>query len=201
MASSSTAPDHRALMPGFPALQTPRLRLVELTLAHAAWYLAHFSRPEIVEGSGYPAPAGLDGAREELERFVIGPFEQRTGLRWGMVPIAAPDSMIGSIGFYQWRDEPEAAAVLGYDLAPEWWGRGLMSEAVEAVVDYGFEHMRLAFVEATVLVGNDRSCRTLERTGFVRVGVLPLHGQDEHGDRRDEYHYIRRAPATTGRAT
>ena len=150
--------------------------------------------PEIVAGTGWPAPEGLDGAREEIERYVTGLFDRRDGLRWGIVPLAAPASMIGTVGLFSWRDEPEPAAELGYDLAPAWWGRGLMAEAIGAAVDFGFERMGLARVEAMVLVGNDRSCRTLERTGFMRTGVLPLHGQDEHGAPHDEFHYVRRAP-------
>ena len=196
--SASSAPDRRALVPAFPELATPRLRLVELTTRDAEWYLAHFSRPEIVTGTGWPAPDDVDGAREEIERWVAGLFERREGLRWAMVPVEAPGSMVGTIGLFSWRDEPEPAAELGYDLAPEWWGRGLMAEAIEAVADFGFARMGLAYIEGMVLVGNDRSCRVLERTGFSRVGVLALHGEDEHGVPHDEYRYVRRAPAAAG---
>ena len=188
-----SAPDRRALVPVFPALETPRLRLVELTVDDAAWYLAHFSRPEIVAGTGWPAPDGLDGARDEIERWVTGLFERREGLRWGIALAEAPGTMVGTIGLFSWRDDPEPAAELGYDLAPEWWGRGLMAEAIGAAVGFAFDRMGLAYVEGMVLVGNDRSCRVLERTGFARMGILPLHGEDEHGDLRDEYHYVRRA--------
>ena len=194
MPPSPSAPNRHALVPAFPVLETPRLRLVELTTRDAAWYLAHFSRPEIVSGTGWPPPDGLDGAREEIERYVTGLFEKRDGLRWGIVPAEAPESMVGTVGLFSWRDEPEPAAELGYDLAPEWWGRGLMSEAIGTVVDYAFDRLGLAYLEGMVLVGNDRSCRTLERMSFVRMGVLPLHGEDEHGVLHDEYHYVRRAP-------
>lgn len=195
MPPSPSAPNRHALVPAFPVLETPRLLLVELTTRDAAWYLAHFSRPEIVSGTGWPPPDGLDGAREEIERYVSGLFEKRTGLRWGIVPVEAPESMVGTVGLFNWRDEPEPAAELGYDLAPEWWGRGLMSEAIGAVVEYAFDGLGLTYLEGMVLVGNDRSCRTLERMGFLRMGVLPNHGEDEHGVPRDEYHYLQRAPA------
>jgi ribosomal-protein-alanine N-acetyltransferase len=194
MPTSPKAPDRHALVQAVPVLATPRLRLVGLSSRDAAWYLAHFSRPEIVSGTGWPPPDGLDGAREEIERYVTGLFEQRQGIRWGIVFAEAPESMVGSVGLFNWRSEPEAAAELGYDLAPEWWGRGLMSEAIGAVIAFAFDRLGLAYLEGMVLVGNDRSCRTLERMGFLRMGVLPLHGEDEHGVPHDEYHYVRRAP-------
>jgi [ribosomal protein S5]-alanine N-acetyltransferase len=185
-------PDRHALIPAFPVLETRRLGLVELTLDDAEWYLAHFSRPEIVTGTGFPAPDSLDDARDELQRYVTGLFDRRDGIRWGLAPRDAPGTIAGTAGIYRWRDEPEPAAEVGYDLAPEWWGRGLMAEALEAIADYVFGHLGLAYLEATVLVGNDRSCRTLERAGFLNAGILPLHGEDEHGELRDEHRYVRR---------
>ncbi len=196
MSTTPTAPDRRALVPAFPELVTPRLRLVELTTDHAAWYREHFADPAVVAGTGWPAPEGVDGARTEIERWVTGLFERREGLRWAIVPIEAPGTMIGTVGLFAWRDEPEPGAEIGYDLAPAWWGRGLMAEAIDAVLAYAFGRLRLAFVEGMVLVGNERSCRALERAGFIHEGILPDHGEDEHGAPHDEHHYVRRAPAT-----
>ena len=76
--------------------------------------------------------------------------------------------VIGSAGFYRWVEEPRPQAELGYDLAPTFWVDGLMTEALAAIVGYGFGPMGLTRIEATVLTDNDRSVRTLERLGFVR---------------------------------
>jgi len=180
-------------MPAFPVLRTARLELRELTLADAPWYLAHFSNPEVVRGTGFPAQEGVEGAREEMEQYVTGLFERRGGIRWGLV-LAGTDTLVGTAGIFRWTDEPEPFAEIGYDLAPEWWGRGLMAEALGAVTAYAFGTLGLAFLEAFVLVGNDRSCRALERAGFRHTGVLPAHGEDEHGTLRDEHRYELRAP-------
>jgi ribosomal-protein-alanine N-acetyltransferase len=184
---------HR-LVPAFPVLRTPRLELRELTVADAPWYLAHFSNPEIVHGTGFPAQDGIAGALAEMEQYVTGLFERREGIRWGLVPAGA-DTLVGTAGIFRWADEPEPAAEIGYDLAPEWWGRGLMTEALGAIAGYAFATLGLARLDALVLDGNDRSCRTLERAGFHRTGLLPAHGEDEHGVLRDEHHYELRPPA------
>ena len=181
-------------VPAFPVLRTPRLELRELTVADAPWYLAHFSDPEIVHGTGFPAQDGIAGALDEMDTYVIGLFERREGIRWGLV-LAGTETLVGTAGIFRWADGPEPAAEIGYDLAPAWWGRGLMAEALVAIVDYAFGMLGLVRLEAWVLDGNDRSCRTLERTGFRHTGLLPAHGEDEHGVLRDEHRYELRPPA------
>ena len=183
----SRAERHR-LVPAFPVLRTPRLELRELTVADAPWYLGHFANPEIVHGTGFPAQDGIAGALGEMEQYVTGLFARREGIRWGLEP-AGTGTLVGTAGIFRWADDPEPAAEIGYDLAPEWWGRGLMTEALGAIVDYAFATLGLARLDAFVLDGNERSCRTLERAGFRRTGLLPGHGEDEHGVSRDEHHY------------
>jgi ribosomal-protein-alanine N-acetyltransferase len=186
-----TIAERLRLVPAFPELETERLLLREIGADEADWYLAHFSRPEIVRGSGFPAPADLAGARDELERYVTGLFTRRQGIRWGLVP-RGESERVGTAGLYRWVDEPVPRAELGYDLDPRWWGRGLMSEAVRAILDYAFGTLGLERVEAFVLADNARSCATLERVGFTRESLLPAHGSDEHGVMRDEVRYARR---------
>jgi ribosomal-protein-alanine N-acetyltransferase len=188
-----TPEERRRLVPTFPTLRTERLALREITDAEAPWYLAHFSRPEIVRGTGFPAPDGLAGARDELERYITGLFARRQGIRWGLVPDGETDP-VGTAGIYRWVDEPLRQAELGYDLAREWWGRGLMTEALRAIVDYAATRLRLEWIEAIVLTDNTRSCAALERVGFAREAVLPAHGEDEHGVLRDEFRYVLHLP-------
>lgn len=186
-------PERHRLVPVFPVLRTRRLELRELTTADAPWYLAHFSHPEVVRGTGFPAQEGIEGALGEMDQYVIGLFERREGIRWGLV-LAGTDTLVGTAGIFSWTDAPEPLAEIGYDLGPEWWGTGLMAEAVAAITEYAFGTLGLACLEAFVLDGNGRSCRTLERAGFRPTGLLPAHGEDEHGVLRDEHRYELRAP-------
>jgi ribosomal-protein-alanine N-acetyltransferase len=183
----------RRLASGFVELATPRLRLREITAADVGWYQWHFSRPEIVRGTGFPAPADRRAAEKELRAYVLDLFERREGVRWGIC-LAGSDELIGSIGFYRWTDGPPAQAELGYDLAPDHWGAGLMGEALAAVLAFGFESMALDRVIATVMVRNDRSMHVLERAGFTRDGLLRGEGTDEHGAAADEWLFVLEAP-------
>ncbi len=166
-------------------LRTRRLDLRPLRPSDARWYLAHFSEPEIVHGSGFPAPADVRAASEELQTYVFDLIAQGTGMRWG-IALRGHDELIGSIGYYGRSSEPIRKAEIGYDLAPEHWGQGLMTEALEALVRYCFKSLGLQRLEALVLPHNQRSVRLLERAGFRNEGLLPRHGTDEHGLLVDE---------------
>jgi ribosomal-protein-alanine N-acetyltransferase len=178
--------DRFAAFPTFPELTTERLILRELTAADAGWYLEHFSRPEIVSGQGYPPPADLAAAAAELRTFVLDLFATRHGFRWGIATRDEP-VLIGSAGLYKWIDAPHRQAELGYDLDPPAWGRGYMGEALGAILGFAFGPMELERVEAFVLASNERSQRVLDRLGFRRDALLPIHGEDEHGALTDEW--------------
>jgi RimJ/RimL family protein N-acetyltransferase len=91
-------------------------------------------------------------------------------------------------------------AEIGYWLAPWARGRGLMTEAVEAVVSYGFDK-GLHRVELLAAVGNEASQRVAERAGFEREGVLREAGIMGFGERTDLVMFARlnrRRPGTGG---
>lgn len=165
--------------PPFPELETARLRLREITMDDAKWFLRHFSVPEIVRGQGYAAPTGLDEAREQLALYVVDLYRRGGGLRWG-ISLKGSDELIGSAGLYDW-DREVGSAEAGYDLLPSHWGKGIMTEAMTAVLDHGFDVMGLNRVQVLAMPRNDRSLRLAERLGFVREGVLRDHGHDETG--------------------
>lgn len=154
----------------FPKLLTERLELCAITRDHAEWYLEHFSIPEIAVGQGFPPPKDLEAAKGELDEYIVGLFEKGLGYRWGM-RLKDTQDIIGSIGFYSWDKEHDKAK-MGYDLRPEYWGRGLMREALERTIQFGFDVMKLNRIEISVLATNSRSIGLVSRLGFVREGVM-----------------------------
>ncbi|MBN1676924.1 MAG: GNAT family N-acetyltransferase [Candidatus Thermoplasmatota archaeon] len=157
--------------PVFPVLETDRLVLREITMDDLDWYIEHFSRPEMVEGQDFPAPESREVAEEELRKYIVDLFRNRDGFRWG-VTLKGDPRLIGSLGYYKWARPWSHMAEMGYDLQKEHWGRGMMSEAMRAVIDFGFERMKLTRIEAFVFLFNTRSTRMLERLGFRREGIL-----------------------------
>lgn len=177
--------DRRKAFRRFPELRTERLVLRKPTMRDAPWYLEHFSRPEVVWGEGYPAPRNLTAARSELRRYMVDLYRERLGFRW-IITRKGDGRAIGSLGFYKWSPSAAHQAEIGYDLDREHWGQGIMTEAMTAVIDFGFERMRLSRIEVLIMPRNTRSTRLVRRLGFQREGLLRRRGFDEVGSPCDE---------------
>ncbi len=81
------------------------------------------------------------------------------------------DRVIGTCTVYS-LDPRNRRAEIGYALVRDCWGRGLMSEALGALIGYAFGPLDLARLEADVDPRNAASIRIIERLGFVREGLL-----------------------------
>jgi ribosomal-protein-alanine N-acetyltransferase len=78
--------------------------------------------------------------------------------------------VIGLFTINKWNARHRHAEI-GYDLARPYWGYGIASEALSAMLQFCFEDMAFNHVEADTLVVNTRSVRLLERLGFQREGT------------------------------
>ena len=177
--------DRKKVFRKFPEIRTRRLVLREPTMKDAAWYLEHFSRPEIIRGQGYPAPKDIDAAREELGTYLVNLWKERMGFRW-VITLKGEGRPIGSLGFYKWSPTADYQAEMGYDLDKEYWDLGIMTEAMGAVIDFGFRRMRLNRIEVFIMPRNKRSIRLVKRLGFKKEGVLRQRSFDEFGDYTDD---------------
>jgi [ribosomal protein S5]-alanine N-acetyltransferase len=152
-----------------PVLRTERLVLRQVTESDGEGLFGIFADDEVTEF--YAWDRFTDVAQgHELAARTAAQFRQREAIRWGLMLPGAP-RIIGTCGYTRWNQE-NRFALLGYDLARDYWRHGLMSEAVAAVLRFGFEHMALHRVEATVAAGNTASATLLGRSGFQREGVL-----------------------------
>ena len=77
--------------------------------------------------------------------------------------------MIGTCGFTR-IDEDNNLVEIGYVLNPDYWGRGLATEAVERVLEFAFEVMSINRVEAKFIFGNDASLAVMKKAGMTFEG-------------------------------
>ena len=78
----------------------------------------------------------------------------------------------GVISLTMGEGERRHSAELGYWLGEPFWGRGIVSAAVEAVTSYAVKELGLSRIESYVFAWNPASARVLEKVGFTREGVL-----------------------------
>ncbi len=169
----------------FPEIRTKRLILRQPTMKDVRWYYEYFSRPEIVWGGGEPGPRDMKAARRQFSEYLVDIYRKRRGFRW-IITLKGEGRPIGTLGYYKWSPAAGYQAEMGYDLAKEYWGRGIMSEAMNAVIDFGFEKMGLNRIEVFIMPRNKRSIRMIKHLGFRREGLLRQRYFDEFGNFADD---------------
>lgn len=132
-----------------------------------AWY-AYLSDPEVTQLTSYDV-SSIGDVRRMIDYYMAGYSRQQSN-RWALVEKDS-DVLIGTCGFYRW-DVHDGIGELGYDLARNYWGKGIMTQAVHVAVRWGFTELRANQVQATVMVGNVASARVLEKCGFSLEGTL-----------------------------
>jgi RimJ/RimL family protein N-acetyltransferase len=86
--------------------------------------------------------------------------------------ITVNDELVGVIGFEIERGPRRYCAEIGYWLGQGYWGRGIATQALQAVTGYAFEHHELRRIQAHVFSWNSASMRVLEKCGYQREGWL-----------------------------
>jgi [ribosomal protein S5]-alanine N-acetyltransferase len=154
----------------YPRLETERLILRSLRIEDADFILREWGSPLVTHYMRDEEPLR---SREEAEEWLrpLQTPEKMPGFRWWGIESKRAQELVGTCGFCRWNKQHHWAE-MGYDLWPDYWGQGLMPEAVQALLRYGFEVMELNRVEATTHTENQRSMRVLEKMGFQREGLL-----------------------------
>ncbi|WP_309252416.1 GNAT family N-acetyltransferase [Paenibacillus spongiae] len=146
---------------------TERISLRLLTLEDAEEVYRHFSDHEVTKYMDIE-PCKSRKEAEEIIRYHL----EDAGCRWGLYD-KQNQSFLGTCGFHYLRDTDHSfMAEIGFDLTKHHWGKGLMSEAMQAVIEYGFTIMKLDVIDATVEPANERSIRLMKQLGFQREREL-----------------------------
>jgi ribosomal-protein-alanine N-acetyltransferase len=153
----------------FPLLSTPRLTLRAPTQSDAEAFRALLAVPDVTRFSNWPdAPSKPQG--ERFMRWMAKHYASGKGCAW-IIADRGSSALLGAIRFNRF-DKKWKGGEIGYELHPDHWGKGLMSEAVAAVVTCGHQSFGLNRIEAWTLPGNTASDRVLEKAGFRYEGTL-----------------------------
>lgn len=153
----------------FPSLSTDRLNLRAATHDDAAAFRALLSIPEVTRFSNWPdAPTDEQGI--QFVQKMVDQFSSGNGCAW-IIEDRPSGAFVGAVRFNYFMKDWMCGGV-GYELHPDFWGRGLMTEALRAIVIYGHQAFELNRIEAWTLPGNGASDRVLEKAGFRYEGTL-----------------------------
>lgn len=149
----------------FPVLESERLILREIIKEDTAGIFACFSNDQVTRYYGQETLRNLKQAEEFVDFFQKN-YNEKRGIRWA-IERKEDKGVIGTIGFNAWLPKHKRAEI-GYEIHPDYWGKGYASEAVLKVVSYGFEEMELTRIGAVVFIENEASNRLLTKIGFEK---------------------------------
>ncbi len=151
----------------FPILESERLSLRKIILTDAPELFELRTGEKTMKFIDKDKIASVQVAQDMIQNMDFQ-MQNNAAIMWGItLPGFAP--IIGTIGF--WRIiKDHRRAEIGYMLNPAYWNKGYVSEAMNGVIDFGFNKMKLHTIEANINPHNLASRRVLEKQGFLQEG-------------------------------
>jgi ribosomal-protein-alanine N-acetyltransferase len=152
-----------------PPLETPRLLLRALELADADRTQILFPHWDVVKHlhNRIPWPYPPHGAREFYEQVELPAMARGDHWTWSIRLKSDPDHLIGSISLMKGEHENR-----GFWLGLPWHGRGLMTEASDAVTDFWFNTLKYAVLRVPKAIANTASRRVSEKQGMRIIATV-----------------------------
>lgn len=165
---------------GTKRLETARLVLRRFTLDDAqAMYDNWASDPEVTKFLTWPPHANPEVTKVVLEGWAAG-YEKDDFYQWAIVLEAEGDRPIGSISVVH-LDDNVGSCEIGYCIGRRWWHRGIMTEALGAVMDFLFTDVGIERVEARYDPNNLHSGGVMGNCGMTYEGTLRRAGRSNQG--------------------
>jgi methylmalonyl-CoA/ethylmalonyl-CoA epimerase len=161
----------------FPVLETAQLSLREFQPSDSGDVFEMYARAGLVQWLEHEPMVSIREAEERV-RARMRLFEMGWGCRWAITLKDDPERVIGSCGYFSVRIGTHTVE-MGFEVHPEYWRQGIMSEALTAVLDYSFSNagvIPVYRVEALVDPGNQASIGLLSKLGFREEGTRRSFG-------------------------
>jgi len=152
-----------------PDVVTSRLRLRRLTMNDVPDMYEYCSDPEVARHVMWDAHTHISDTRSYL-RYVMRQYRGGEPSSWG-IEHRQLRKLIGTIGF-MWIQREHNSAEVGYSLSRAFWNQGLMTEALIATLDVGFNQLLLNRIEAQHEVANPASGVVMRKAGMSCEGRL-----------------------------
>jgi [ribosomal protein S5]-alanine N-acetyltransferase len=149
----------------FPVLQTARLTLRQLRISDNKKIFALRSNDYVNKYLGRSSSNSIDDA-ENFIHTINQNIQRNDSIYWA-IALKSTDELIGTICLFNFSDD-NSKAEIGYELLPEFWGKGIMKEASEKVIEFGIYHISLTSIEAYTHTENESSTRLLEKLNFKK---------------------------------
>ncbi len=148
----------------FPLMSTKRFDLRQITLADDNEIFALRSDEKVIQYLDRPPVETIEEVHKFIKKILTG-IEKDEWVHW-VITEKPDDKLIGTICLWNLDREKEIGEI-GFELLPNYMGKGIMQEVVPLIIDYGFKKMKLKSIEGEVDPGNVKSINLMERFGFT----------------------------------
>ncbi len=152
----------------FPVLTTDRLILRQLTSSDDKEIYALRSDDNVNKYLGRKPSKSIDDAKNFIQTITVN-IKRKDSLYWA-ITLNGTNKLIGTICLFDFSDD-NLRAEIGYELLPDYQGKGIMQEAVSKVIDFGIQYIGLNSIEAYTHAENHSSTRLLEKLNFKKYGA------------------------------
>jgi [ribosomal protein S5]-alanine N-acetyltransferase len=153
----------------FPVLDTARLKLRPLFEEDVDAVYEYSSDPDITQFLLWYTHRTKDDSFSFI-KFARDEFDKRSSIIWG-IELRAERKIIGTIDLRNYNSIHRCGEI-GYVIRKNYWNKGFVTEAIKAVIDYGFRELNLNRVEAHCEHENTGSWRAMEKSGMKYEGSL-----------------------------
>ncbi len=179
---------------GTQRIETHRLILRRFTLEDAEDMFNNWaSDPEVTRFLTWPTHPNVDVTRMVLNSW-ISRYDDGGFFQWA-IEWKETGSVIGNIAVVKLNEQTEAAD-MGYCMSRAFWGRGIMPEALRAVMDYLFDTVGVSRIAACHDVNNPKSGRVMEKAGMKQEGIFRGAGKNNLGICDEVWHAALRSDRT-----
>lgn len=148
----------------FPIIKTERLTLNQVELNDAEFILFQRSSPEVTKYIRREPYTKVEQAIAFIE-MITQQFTEKQSYTWALRN-PETNEMLGSICLWNFSEDRKTAEI-GYDLHPNFQGKGFMNEAMQATINYGFNELNLNQIEAFTSKYNETSKKLLTQNNFI----------------------------------
>ena len=148
----------------FPNLTTEHFNLRQLTMEDENEIFTLRSDETILKYLDKPPAKSIEEARQFIEKVNKG-IKENEWIYWA-VSHKSKTKLCGTICLWN-ISKDQTKADIGFELLPNYHGKGIMQEVIPVVIDYGFKTMRLNTIEGEVDPNNIKSIKLMEKFGFV----------------------------------
>lgn len=165
---------------GTQYIETDRLILRRFEMSDApAMFDNWASDDEVTKYLTWPSYTDVAAVEQKLEQWVSR-YTDADRYHWAIVLKENGPEPIGSIGACHWHEDEEVPEI-GYCMGKRWWHRGIMSEALGAVIDFLFDRVGVERIIARHDVNNPHSGGVMRKCSMKFEGIREKAGQNNQG--------------------